>query len=364
MDLCYSEQEYSLSTIAELQGEMLEESLTTSHLSGAETTMEVTQITSEYNMLAPLSRTIYFEAAMMVIGLVGTAANALILYGLVGSKQHKKQVLIFNQNALDLFSSIFLTISSSVRFYNTPLTGLSGYWLCAIVQSEVFIWCGITGSTINLASITIERYLKVVHPIWSKKKLHNWMIYSAAAFAWICASAYNLVLVIMTSMVIDGTCYAFEIWQNETARVIHAIWFFMSFYVIILVLIILCYWRILVVIRRQARVMAGYSAAGSSTGQTQSTHIETTVIKTMILVSALFAISQFPIQIFYLLMNVDPNFVFVKTTYNLALLIEFLYICTNPFIYAIKFDPVKQVLLRLIPCKKISDQPNNTTNTT
>jgi len=110
-------------------------------------------------------------------------------------------------------------------------------------------------------------------------------------------------------------------------------------------------------------VMAGHSAAGSSTGQTQSSHIETNVIKTMILVSALFAISQLPNQIFYLLMSVDPNFVYVKAVYDATVFSTFLYISTNPFIYAIKFDPVKQALLRLIPCK-ISDQANNTTNTT
>jgi len=36
----------------------------------------------------------------------------------------------------------------------------------------------------------------------------------------------------------------------------------------------------------------------------------------------------------------------------LSRFISFLYICANPFIYAIKFDPVKRVLVYLIPCKK------------
>jgi len=343
---------------------MSHESLTTTHLTGAETTMEVTQVTNEYNMMSQSSLNVYFEIAVLVIGVVGTAANALILYGLVASKQHKKHVLIFNQNALDLFSSVFLTIGFAARLCNIRLTGLLAYRLCMMLFSDVFIWCGINGSTINLASITVERYLKVVHAVWSKTKLRSWMIYSAAAFAWIGSAVYNFALVSMNAMVIDGTCYAYIIWQNETARVIHTIWYFVSFYVIILLIIIFGYWRILVVIRRQARVMAGHSAAGSSTGQTQSSHIQISVIKTMILVSAFFAISQLPNQIFYLQMNVDPNFVYVKTTYDATLFIAFLYISTNPFIYAIKFDPVKQMLLHLIPCKKISDQPNETIHIT
>jgi len=133
----------------------------------------------------------------------------------------------------------------------------------------------------------------------------------------------------------------------------------LTIYVIVLSIIISGYWRIVVVIRRQARVMAGHSAAGPSTGQTQSSHIETNVIKTMILVSGFFAISELPYNIGFLAWNLNPNH-FSYVAYFVSVFIAFLYVCTNPFIYAIKFDPVKQVLLRLIPCKKISDQANET----
>jgi len=343
---------------------MSEESLTTSHQTGAETTMEVTQITlSEHLFLLPSPLGVYFQGFVLVIGVVGTAANALILYALVASKQHKKQMLIFNQNALNLFSSFFLIISYAVRLCSIRLTGLLGHWLCMFLYSDVFTWCGILGSTINLASITVERYLKVVHAVWSKKKLRNWMIYSAAAFAWISSAVYNFAIVPMTAIVMDGTCYTYFISQNEMARVIYAVWYLMFFYAIILLIIIFGYWRILVAIRRQARVMAGHSAAGSSTGQTQSSRIKTSVIKTMILVSAFFAISQLPYQIFALLVNVSPNFVLLDFAWYLSLFIAFLDICTNPFIYAIKFDPVKEVLLRLIPCRKVG-QANETVNIT
>jgi len=229
-------------------------------------------------------------------------------------------------------------------------------------MSDVLVWTGMTGSTVNLASITVERYLKVVHPVWSKKKLRNWMICSAAGFAWIFSFAYNLGLMFQTTKVIDGVCYPYMMPENGAVRMAHVIWYFTSFYVITLLIIIFGYWRILVVIRRQARVMAGHSAAGSSIVQTQSSHIQTSVIKTMVLVSAFFTISQLPYNITFLFVNVYRDF-FPFTAYFTSVFIAFLYICTNPFIYAIKFDPVKQVLLRLIP-GKISDQPNETINMT
>jgi len=148
---------------------MSEESSTTSNLS----VVEVTQITNEYNTTLLSSLHVYFEGAVLVIGLVGTAANALILYGLVASKQHKKQVLIFNQNALDLFTSFFLAVSYALKLCNIHLSGWLGSALCTILLSDTLISLGNVSSTINLASITVERYLKVVHAVWSKKKLRN-----------------------------------------------------------------------------------------------------------------------------------------------------------------------------------------------
>jgi len=49
----------------------------------------------------PCSIEFYFQIAVLVIAVVGTAANALVLYALVASKQHKKNALIVHQNALD-----------------------------------------------------------------------------------------------------------------------------------------------------------------------------------------------------------------------------------------------------------------------
>jgi len=72
----------------------------------------------------------YFECAVIVIGIVGATANALVLYAMVASKQHKKHMLIFNQNALDLVSCLFLAIIYALKISNISLTGLLGYWLC------------------------------------------------------------------------------------------------------------------------------------------------------------------------------------------------------------------------------------------
>ena len=51
-------------------------------------------------------------------------------------KQHKKQVLIFNQNVLDFFSCLFVVVTFSFRLRNVYLEGTVGYWLCLTLWGE------------------------------------------------------------------------------------------------------------------------------------------------------------------------------------------------------------------------------------
>jgi len=75
----------------------------------------------------------------------------------------------------------------------------------------------------------------------------------------------------------------------------------------------------------------------------------------MILVSVLFAVSWVPVYIYVLdllISGKNPNLAPDSLRGYAAMSVTYLYNCINPFIYATKFDPVKRILLRLIPCKK------------
>ena len=178
----------------------------------------------------------YLQCAVVVIGVVGTAANALILYAMAASKQHKKHALIFNQNALDLFSCLFLATTYALKLCNIYLTGLGGYWFCIMLLSEHMIWCGILASKLNLVFVTIERYLKVVHAVWSKKKLRNWMVYAAVALAWLSGFVVDTALVHGTSDVIDGVCHAYVIWKSRVSQMAFGMWYFFFFFLVFLFL--------------------------------------------------------------------------------------------------------------------------------
>ena len=344
---------------------MTEESSAASHLSVAMTTRGMTQNTGGNTITSPSPRGIefYFQITVLVIGVVGTAANALILYALVASKQHKTQVLIVHQNTLDLLASFFATVSYTTRLCNIRLTGSVGYWLCTLILSDCFTWWASNASAINLAIVTVERYLKVVHPAWSQNKLRNWMIYSAIATAWIISFTNNIIVLFPTTDVLDGVCYAYAIWPNQTVLMFLSIWNVLFYYVMILLIFVFCYWRILLVIRRQARVMAGHAACASNAAQNQYNQIQSNVIKTMIFVSACYAVSWTPAYIHMFIITLYPPKMLHDGIYYGFSILAYSYTCTNPLIYGIKLDPVRQVLLRLIPCKKTSEQSSGSANT-
>jgi len=198
---------------------MTEESSTISQLSVAMTTKRIdkTQTTGGKSVWSSSYFTddsLIWEWAVIFMGVVGMAGNALILYALVASKQHKKHMLIVNQNVLDLFSSIVLIITFAVQIARLYLTGALGYWLCVVILSENLVWWGTNGSMVNLALITIDRYLMVVYPMKSKKWLRPWVIYSGIAFSWIVSIVYNSVLVVCSSIVRDGACRAYSNFES------------------------------------------------------------------------------------------------------------------------------------------------------
>ena len=65
-----------------------------------------------------------------------------------------------------------------------------------------------------------------------------------------------------------------------------------------------------------------------------------------------YTVSDMPVNVLFLMMNVHANRTVFDSLWYAAMFLSFLYFGANPFIYAIKFDPVKKVLLRMIPCRK------------
>jgi 7 transmembrane receptor (rhodopsin family) len=173
-----------------------------------------------------------FLACVIAIGAIGLVANAFVLYVLRVSSQLKKQVinvLFVNQSMLDLFSCVWLIVTYSLKIVNIDVTGAGGYWLCTLVVNENLIYIGVVGSTVNLASIAVERYVMIVHPIWHKTKVKSWMIYAMIGVSWICSVLSMEATSFGTSEVIEGVCYVMVRWPSQSVKTAYGLWYFELF---------------------------------------------------------------------------------------------------------------------------------------
>jgi len=81
-----------------------------------------------------------------------------------------------------------------------------------------------------------------------------------------------------------------SVYAVHATGVAYGIFYFFAGFLIILAICIFCYWKILLAIRRQARVMAGHNV----TVHSQSNQIQSSIIKTMILVCAFYVAQFYP----------------------------------------------------------------------
>ena len=306
----------------------------------------------------------YINYAVIGIGVVGVAANSVVLYALIvchaqAAKKCGVNLLIITQNCINLCCCVFIVICRAVFVGNVYLTGALGYTLCAFFISNCPAYCVLTASVINLMTVTIERYLKVVYPLWSKRSLKRWMIYAVIVFSWIGGILSTAPVAFLFSVVSDGRCfaYAFFVEKSFTPKRILNLGF-LSVFVIPLVIFVYCYGHIVFMTRKQMRVMAGHNVEGSSaqsSSQVQSERAKWNVIKTMIIVSAFFAICYFPVNIYYLIVGDSTPSHHLVMGYYIVLFLPYVNISLNPFIYATKHEEVRQILTSMVICQKRGD---------
>jgi len=330
--------------------------------STGENITEVPDVSLDLTWQLAMAINLYFKYAVLVMAIFGTAANGLTIYALLANnaRDAKKRVinlLIINQNVLDLLCCILFIISACIQIYNIYLMGAFGYFLCAFFVNDRATHCALHASIFNLVAVTVERYLKVVHPFWSKKNLKRWVVYVAMAFAWIGGIMYVVPTSFLMSRVENGSCLR----QFYSGLFIHQSCTLTIFFFLPLIVFVYCYRRIVFVMRRQMRVMAGHTGEGSSqmnAPQAQSKRIKWNIIKTMIIVSISFVVSWSPINILTLHVTfVGPTTFTIVGLYP-AMFLVYLNICMNPFIYGLKHEGVKQELARLFSCRKTNSVGN------
>ena len=235
---------------------------------------------------------------MIVVGIVGAIANGVVMC--IFLTQTKKTKLttsskfVINQLCLDLFSCLSVVITYGWKIANRQLETNWNYWTCYLVGSETLLWCGVNSSVTNLVVLTLERYSKIVHTSIHQAYYRNWMTYVLLASSWF----LGFLVVAPTNFVSfschqDGfavTCDGFANLTNAYVGLFFGIFMFFFNYANPMLVFIVCYWRIILVIRKSATF---FSRSNSGVNQMHHKN-EVALVNTMIIITTLFGICWSP----------------------------------------------------------------------
>ena len=363
-----------------------------------------------------LHTTVIFQCSVVIIGIIGVLANGLVIWVHYRSRsedtRRASNSLMLNQLFSDLCSCVFLIVTYVWKLTNVKLEGISNVVLCFFIGSKNLQWTCINSSITNLTFIALERYVKIVHPIWQRNCFRKWitMTYVSIVISWIVGILTNFPSTWISTDFSDGNCEAYVIWSYQDA-VWYGIFYVLVSYILPIIILILCYSHIWLAIRGRTKVGTSvYLDKGlkkvavlnvpfpstkneefawcsrnlafggaSNVCQSQaaaSTHTrkggerrindqtitrtcprieqkpksEHTLLKTMLMITIFFTFSWCPNNVYFILVSVDRsgNFSMTSDMWYASLFIAFLSQCLHPFIYGATTKNVKMYMKHFI----------------
>ena len=159
-------------------------------------------------------------------------------------------MLITHQTILDLAACLFLFLSRVIKQRGT--SGSLTLFVCWVFQSFAVSATAGNASVGGLITITIERYVKIVHPVAYRNRYRPWMTRAGIILPWIFGIGTGLVPTWATSYVSRGRCVRSR-WPDPTQQLVWNVWRFILLYVGPLFVFVFGYWKILAVVRRQRK---------------------------------------------------------------------------------------------------------------
>ncbi|ELU00899.1 hypothetical protein CAPTEDRAFT_76374, partial [Capitella teleta] len=251
-----------------------------------------------------------------LIGLIGVCGNGVVLSVIYRSRKTKKSRLhnafVVNQTALDLVSSVFLAMTFIYKMAPTAhMEGSPGLVLCICLEGEGLLWIFLSASAFSLMSLTFERYIKIVFPIRHHNSFTDAKKAVLLAMSWLVPFFWLLAFILVATKTKDGKCYY--------QRYGHMLW----------------------TLKKRNSQVAENQQSGGNVSKAQ-----VNIIKTMVLVSACFAILWAPAQLYYFAYIIGLyNGEYLSSAYYIFNIICFTNSVINPFIYAMKIAEFREMVL-------------------
>ena len=201
-----------------------------------------------------------FDLALQIIniffGVMGLLGNVFVVIVIVGfTKMHKQitNMYVVNQSIIDAISSLFLIaqmLSQNMKITLMAQQPLSEIF-CRFWGSQVFLWSFYISSTYNIVVLTIERYLKIVHPVLHKVSFTRYKAKALLAFVWLFGISFELAYVVPTSAVIKDICWPLAKWPNDVIRTMVSYIILTIEYWLPILVFIIAYWKMILALKRQ-----------------------------------------------------------------------------------------------------------------
>ena len=283
------------------------------------------------------------------IGIIGNTLVLWVIFSFTSMRRKLTNMFIINQSLVDLVVCLILTATyASHLAFTYDLSVPDADILCRLWISEPFLWGLFMVSTYNLVALTIERYMKVVHPIVHRNSFTKCKALIIIAAVWTWGIFFNLVTIIPTTKIVYGACWMASIWPNDTLRRFVGVLILVVNFFIPVAVMVFSYSRMILVLRSKAiSVTAGPAPLARVQGEhsTATAHekslsrMQKNLLKTLMIVTAGFVFCWSWSQIFSLLVN----FGYFSDWFNhpfayFGMVMAFANSCINPFIYLFKYE--------------------------
>jgi len=101
-------------------------------------------------------------------------------------------------------------------YLNARRTGVLRQLVCVLIQSDAVTSSAIYGSVYGLVVITLERYVKIVHPVAHRNHYRRWMTYVGVATPWLIGLLTSTIPSLTTTNFVDGRCST-QVGPNKAA---------------------------------------------------------------------------------------------------------------------------------------------------
>ena len=168
-----------------------------------------------------------FNSALQIVsiaaGVIGLTGNTFVIVVIVGFTSMHKQLtnmFVVNQSIIDAVSSLIMTAQATSLVKNSKFFEgqIMSEIYCRLWYSQTILWGCYVSSTYNIVVLTIERYLKIVHPVFHKVSFTRRKAKILLVLVWLFGITFQISYIVPTTAIVKTKCLTSVFWPSAAVR--------------------------------------------------------------------------------------------------------------------------------------------------